>query len=102
MTSGDESNWPIIDDSYEFLWSIHSMSLIEVTKSDGEVIKGYHRSLDRNTGALTISDMNNSSLIKKGIGARTLLNFRKLSIDRLGRESEVPSETRTWRGKVCT
>ncbi|HMN39044.1 MAG TPA: type II CRISPR RNA-guided endonuclease Cas9 [Hyphomicrobium sp.] len=99
---GDDSNWPVVDETFEFLWSIYPMSLIEVTKSDGEVIKGYHRSLDRNTGALTVSAVNNSTSIKKGIGARTLLNFRKLTIDRLGREAEVPRERRTWRGKACT
>ncbi len=98
---GDSSKWPTIDHSYEFLWSIYPMSLIELTKPDGEVILGYHRSLDRNTGALTVSDVNSSTSIRKGIGARTLLNFRKLTVDRLGRVSEVPRETRTWRGEVC-
>lgn len=99
---GDETKWPLIDAGYEFLWSIYSMSLIELTKPDGEVILGYHRSLHRNTGALTVSAVNSSADIRKGIGTRTLADFRKLTVDRMGRVFEVPRETRTWRGKVCT
>lgn len=102
QAGGDASKWPVIDPSYEFLWSIHPMSLIELTKPDGEVILGYHRSLSRNTGAFTVSDVNSSASIRDGIGGRTLLNFRKLTVDRLGRVFEVPRETRTWRGEVCT
>ncbi|MGC1584701.1 MAG: type II CRISPR RNA-guided endonuclease Cas9, partial [Rhodomicrobium sp.] len=101
QAGGDASKWPLIDHSYEFLWSIYPMSLIELTKPDGEVITGYHRSLSRNTGAFTVSDVNSSASIRDGIGARTLLNFRKLTVDRLGRVFEVPREARTWRGEVC-
>ncbi len=102
LGGGDASKWPKIDGSYEYLWSLYPMSLIELTKPDGEVIRGYHRSLDRNTGALTVSEVNSSMAIRKGIGARTLVGFRKLIVDRLGRVFEVSRETRTWRGEVCT
>jgi CRISPR-associated endonuclease Csn1 len=96
-----EDQWPLMSDEFAFKWSIYGMSLIEVHKRDGEVIRGYFRSLDRDTGAITISDVSNSSLTRKGIGARTLMEFKKLSVDRLGRVSEVVSEARTWRGEVC-
>ncbi len=99
---GDEGKWPQIDSSFEFLWSINQMTLLEITKTDGEVIRSYFRSLDRNTGALTVSDISNSTATRKGIGTRTLLVFKKLQLDRLGCISEVQRELRTWRGKVCT
>jgi CRISPR-associated endonuclease Csn1 len=102
QSGGSGSNWPIMDDSFDFLTSVYPMSLLELTKPDGEIILGYYRSLDRNTGALTISDVNNSALIRKGIGLRTLRDFKKLNIDRLGQRSGVAQEVRTWRGKVCT
>jgi CRISPR-associated endonuclease Csn1 len=102
LGGGDDDRWPTVDESYAFLWSIYPMSLVEITKADGKVIRGYHRSLDRNTGALTVSAVNSSSLIRRGIGARTLIGFRKLVVDRLGRTFEVPREKRTWRGEVCT
>lgn len=99
---GDDDKWPLIDSTYEFLWSMNQMTLIEITKSDGEVIQSYFRSLDRNTGAITVSDICDSTATRKGIGTRTLLVFKKLQVDRLGRISEVQRELRTWRGKVCT
>jgi CRISPR-associated endonuclease Csn1 len=99
---GDDDKWPLIDSTYEFLWSINQMALLEITKTDGEVIQSYFRSLDRNTGAITVSDISDSTATRKGIGTRTLFVFKKLQVDRLGRVSEVPRELRTWRGKVCT
>jgi CRISPR-associated endonuclease Csn1 len=98
----DEELWPIIDETYSFHWSIYPMSLLEVVKPDGEVIKGYYRGLDRATGAIALSSIPNSQVISRGIGTRTLLHFKKLSVDRLGNVSEIKSEARTWRGEVCT
>jgi len=99
---GDDDKWPEIDLTFEFLWSINQLSLLEITKPDGEVIRSYFRSLDRNTGALTVSEVSNSTATRKGIGTRTLLAFKKLHVDRLGRVFEVPCELRIWRGRVCT
>ena len=96
------AEWPMIDDKHQFLWSIYSMSLIELTKSDGEVILGYFRGLDRSTGAIHLSSVVDSAVLRRSIGARTLLSFKKLAVDRLGRCSEVQYEVRTWRGKACT
>jgi CRISPR-associated endonuclease Csn1 len=99
---GDDSSWTLIDDSAEFLWSLYSMSFVEIVKPDGEVIDGYVRSLDRNTGAITISPHITTDTIRKGIGLKTLSSLRKFTIDRLGRRFEVSREVRTWRGKACT
>jgi CRISPR-associated endonuclease Csn1 len=43
----------------------------------------------------------NSETIRS-IGVKTLSSFRKFSIDRVGRKSEIPREVRTWRGEACT
>lgn len=102
VQSGNADKWPVIDNTFDFLWSVYHMSLIELTKSDGETILGYFRNLDRNTGALTISVISDSTKTRKGIGARTLVDFKKLVVDRLGRTSKVEREVRTWRGKACT
>ena len=99
---GDEAQWPMLDGSAEFLWSLHSNSFIEMIKPDGEAIEGYFRSLDRNTGAVTISPQITSAESRKGIGLKTLSSFKKFTVDRLGRKFEVQRELRTWRGKVCT
>jgi len=100
MRCGDEADWPRLDASYAFLWALHPMSLIEVTKPDGETIRGYFRGLDRGTGALSIGEIANAAAIRRGIGARKLLRFRKLQVDRLGGVFAVEKEPRLWRGKI--
>jgi CRISPR-associated endonuclease Csn1 len=97
-----ETDWTLIDASFEFLFSLYGNSLIEVTKSDGEVILGYFKGMHRGTGALAIAPQFNPRHIRGGIGAKTLLRLRKLTIDRLGRVNEVGREVRTWHGVVCT
>ena len=99
---GEETEWAILDTNSQFLWSLYSMSFLEIVKSDGEAIEGYFRSLDRNTGAVTVSPQITSDEIRKGIGVKTLSSLRKFTIDRLGRKFEVSREVRTWRGKACT
>jgi CRISPR-associated endonuclease Csn1 len=98
----DESDWPVIDHTYEFCYSIFPLNFLELIKPDGEVIEGYFRSFDRNTGALIISPQQTLQEIRKGIGTRTLTSFRKFSVDRLGRRFPVVKETRTWHGAACT
>jgi CRISPR-associated endonuclease Csn1 len=98
----DETNWPSIDHSYGFLFSIFHMSFIRLIKSDGEIIEGYFRGLDRDTGAIKLSHQQSNEMTRKGIGTRTLHDFRKYSIDRLGGRFEVKQEKRTWHGAVCT
>jgi CRISPR-associated endonuclease Csn1 len=91
-----------IDGTYDFMWTLHRMTLIELIKPDGEVIEGYFRQLDRSTSAISISPHTTLDDIRRGIGARTLKSFRKFRVDRLGRRFEVGREVRTWRGKACT
>ena len=97
-----ESEWPTMDQSFEFAWSLGNMDYVEAIKSGGEIIDGYFRGLDRATGAIGISPHLTNTEVAKGIGARTLLSFKKFTIDRLGRKFEVAREVRTWRGKACT
>ncbi len=84
------------------MFSIYGNSLLEVTKPDGEVITGYFKGLDRSVAAIALAAHQNPLAIRRGLGARTLLSFRKINIDRLGRRSEIKQETRTWHGAVCT
>lgn len=99
-----EDEWPEMDSSYEFLWSLYPLSWIEVKKPDGTNFKGYFRSMDRHAGAIDISPHHTKDEKKKnrGIGVKTLAEFRKFSIDRLGNRSEIQREKRTWRGAECT
>ena len=98
-----EEDWPVMDKSFRFRFSLYSFSLIEVTKPDREVILGYFRSLDRSTGTIAISAPENALQLTRGIGAKTSLSFKKFHVDRLGSYTphEIHQETRTWRGKAC-
>ena len=98
-----EEDWPVMDKGFRFRFSLYSLSLIEVTKSDGEVVLGYFRSLDRSDGFIKISVPQDLSQTPKKIGTTTLLSIRKFHVDRLGNYSshEIQQETRTWRGKAC-
>jgi CRISPR-associated endonuclease Csn1 len=98
----DDSDWTLIDHAFDFLFSLHGNSLVEVAKSDGEIISGYFKGLHRGTGAIALATPENSRNIRGGIGAKTLLQFRKLSVDRLGRIHEIKREIRTWHGEACT
>jgi len=100
-SSKPESEWPVMDESFEFLWSATQKTWLEATKSDGEILNGYFRGLDRSNGAIALSPHENATHSIRGIGTRTLLSFRKFAVDRFGVRHEIVRETRTWRGKVC-
>lgn len=96
-----ETEWTPIG-GFEFRFVLVPNSLIEVTKPDGEVIRGYFKGLHRGTGAIAIAPQENARAQRGGIGAKTLLGFRKFAIDRLGHVYEIERETRTWHGVACT
>jgi len=103
VTAGQpEEAWPMVDASYDFLWSLGSRSYVELVKQDGVEVDGYFMGLDRSTGAITVSAPHSTRVFARNIGARTLRCFRKFHIDRLGRRHEILRETRTWRGVACT
>jgi len=97
-----EGQWPVMDSGFEFLFSLHNRSFIEVEKPDGTVITGYFMGLDRASGSITISAPHSTNALARGIGARTLRRLQKFRVDRLGRVFPVARETRTWHGVPCT
>ncbi len=95
-----EIEWPIMDSSYQFEFSLVQKSWVEAIRSDGTVIEGYFRGLDRSTGAIAISPHITMQQVTKSIGARTLLNLSKYQVSRLGTKHSIAKEARTWRGEV--
>ncbi len=98
----DEAYWTIMDPGFDFRFSLHPNSYVEITKPTGEILAGYFKGLDRSTGAFSLASDIDPLSQKSGIGARTLLSLRRFSVDRLGQKSEVKREVRTWHGAVCT
>lgn len=99
-----DEGWTVIDSDFEFMWSLNPMSYVEIIKSNGEFIEGYFRGLHRGTGAANVSSQQTLEKdgASDGIGVKTLADFKKFTVDRLGNKFEVKRELRTWRGKVCT
>lgn len=98
----DETEWPSVDDTFEFVFALSPMCYLELITGKGEIIEGYYREMNRNDAGLTLSSHISNDLRSPKTGSRTLRSFRKFSIDRLGRKFEVSREVRTWRGKACT
>lgn len=103
-----DEEWAVIDDSFEFMWSLTPLSYIKYQKNGETSNEGYFRSAHRGTGAGNFSphyslDIGVMKELKmEGIGLKTLSSLRKFTVDRLGRKSEVLREVRTWRGRACT
>ena len=96
-----EGEWTPVA-GFAFAFSLHMNSLVEVKLSGAAELVGYFKGLDRSTAAIKIASPLSAQSLTPGIGSKTLLSFRKLSVDRLGRISDVPEEVRTWHGAACT
>ena len=103
VQSKNEDEWTNVrGPEFDFLFSLYQNSLIEIQKSKGPMVRGYFKGAHRGTAALSLATMVSPTDLTDGIGSKTLLDLRKLKIDRLGIISVAPEEPRTWRGAVCT
>ncbi len=108
-----EEQWPEVDDTYQFLFSLHKDDLVYIEHKKGIEMKKinknvlsqmenilhinkkvlYYEGFDRSTCSISVSDSNNI-YSKHGLGIATLLGFKKYNVDALGNINEVKSETR--------
>ena len=91
-----ESDW-IEMSSEDFIFSLYKDTFVSFERRDGERIKGYYRSTNRNGGGIHVSPSNNREKQPKS-GARTIVggSFRKFHVDRFGKLHEVKREK--WPG----
>lgn len=93
-----EKEWPIMDDSYTFLFSLHPNDWVTV-RLKGEVREGYYTSLHSATGNINIwLHDRNQTQGKKGLlegnGIKTALAVEKYHVDLLGNLHRVHKEDR--------
>jgi CRISPR-associated endonuclease Csn1 len=94
----DEDEWPLMDASYSFAFSVYPNDLVRVTQKQG-VFLGYYAGCDRGSGNINlwIHDRNqavgNDGLIR-GIGVKTAVNVEKFHVDVLGNIYRAPPENR--------
>lgn len=108
VANKDETEWDPIDDSFEFEFSLWPNSRFEIKKKpsakkpDGEELVGLYLGINRNTGAFIYADPDDSRIQGQLTAKTGTIYFRKLAIDRLGRESVIDAEKRTWRGRTIS
>lgn len=87
-----EEEWPVVDESYKFLFSLQPYDFIGIQTGTQDFI-GYYRGTHRNKGALTVC-MPNNSATTWDIGARTAFSIRKFHMGVLGDYHPVRKEVR--------
>ena len=95
----DEDEWTLIDDSFEFCFSLHSNDLVRVQQKGKAAILGYYSSCHRGTGNLNLWTHDRSLQVGKdgmieGIGVKTALSIGKYNVDVLGNRYPAPPEKR--------
>lgn len=95
----DEDEWTSIDDSFEFLFSVHPNDLVRVTQKGKGPTLGYFATCHRGTGAFSLWVHDRSASVGKdgqvaGIGIKTALSVEKLHVDLLGNIYPAPKEQR--------
>jgi CRISPR-associated endonuclease Csn1 len=95
----DEADWTLIDDTFDFLFSLHPNDLVCVQQRGKAQIQGYYAGCDRATGNLAfwVHDRNEAAgkdgLIR-GVGVKTALAIEKFDVDVLGNIYSAKTEVR--------
>ena len=94
----DEEEWTLVDDSFEWRFSLYPNDLVRVLlKSEAHL--GYYSATDRSTGAISLwAHDRNHQVGKDGlirsIGIKTAMSVEKLHVDVLGNIYPAPQEPR--------
>ena len=93
--------WDILDNSYEFLFSLYKDDLIEVKQKNKDKVMGYYQGIGISICQITYQNIDGSKKINgKGedsdpyFGGKTPEYFRKYQIDPLGFYYEIKKERR--------
>lgn len=94
----DEEEWTLIDESFEFLFSVHPNDFVKI-RLKKESPAGYYSGVDRSTGAMNLWAHDRAVTVGKdglirGIGVKTALQVEKFNVDVLGHIYPAPKEIR--------
>lgn len=95
----DEEEWTLVDESFEFLFSLHPNDLVRIHQKGKQPILGYYASCHRGTGNLNVWAHDRNTVVGKdgmleGIGVKTALTLEKFHVDTLGNIYPAPPEKR--------
>lgn len=93
-----EEEWPVMDDGYDFMFSLHPNDWLSVQLKD-EILQGYFSGIDRSTGAVSLWVHDRNMAVGKdglyrGIGIKTAKSLTKCHVDFLGNLHRVHQEER--------
>ncbi|MAE89648.1 MAG: type II CRISPR RNA-guided endonuclease Cas9 [Pelagibaca sp.] len=93
-----EEEWPEMDDSYQFLFSLYPNDWLKITLKK-QSFEGYYAGLDRATGAVSLwahdrDQIKGKNGMYRGIGIKTAVSLEKCHVDILGELHRVKSEHR--------
>ncbi|MGC6460140.1 MAG: type II CRISPR RNA-guided endonuclease Cas9 [Akkermansiaceae bacterium] len=106
VANKSEDHWELMTPEHRFEFSLHKNTRVELRKKPstkapkGDHVVGVYQGCDRATGAISLSDPDDSTQQFRMSPKQGTLIFRKIETDRLGREYVVGKEKRTWRGKT--
>ena len=85
----DEANWTLIDDTFNFCFSLHPCDLIRITQKGKPPLVGYYAGCNRATGSIDVwAHDRNQSVGKDGliqsIGVKIAVSLEKFDVDVLG------------------
>jgi len=94
----DEKDWTLIDDDFDFCYSLHPNDLVRITLKK-ETHLGYYASCNRSTGAINLWAHDRNRRVGKegfieGIGVKTAVAVEKYHVDTLGNIYPAPPEKR--------
>jgi CRISPR-associated endonuclease Csn1 len=97
----DEADWTLVDDSFEFLFSLHPNDFVKITQKGKPSISGYYASCHRGTGNLNLWSHDRNTNTGKdgaidGVGVKTALAIEKFDVNVLG--SIYPAKPEERRG----
>lgn len=72
-----EAQWPVMDESYEFLFSLTKNCYV-LTKKRETIREGYYAGMDRTTAAISLSLAEDKQKKIKGIGVLQLDHFENI------------------------
>lgn len=93
VANKDESKWILMNDEYNFKFSLYPNDLLKVKKKNEKEFFAYYTSTHRGTGAINTLAVNGERKME-GIGVKNLEIFEKYQVDILGNISKVKKEKR--------
>lgn len=99
VAAKEERDWTVIDDTFEFCFSLYPNDLVRVTLKGKPIIEGYYAGCDRATGAINLWAQDRNQTIGKdglirSIGVKTALKVERFNVDVLGNIYPAKPESR--------